>query len=269
MRTRSAGVLVLIGLLLTPGAGRAQDQPDWNAITAAAREMARQVDFFQQVMTSDNTLNQIQGLYGQTVDLQLAVGDFRDQLRRKVSREKLYLGYDTVERKVKGVLDVIKDIEKLSPTIQLGARALQTANYDLHFAVVGTDNDPNRKADVLYRQTLTILALNQNTQRTVEWLYTGQETLKAWSADLKGVRQAVSDFQQLQQKKATAKELKDQFAVVNQAWNKVIRRYKDTPEQERILLLNRIAKEDQVLARLGALVGVKTDRTPLVDTLGD
>src|SRR5262245_59788720 len=73
-----AGVLTLVTLAAS-GQAWGDDQVDYQAMTGAAREMARQVDFFQDVMTTDNTLMVLNDLYGQTLGLQDALTTFRQQ----------------------------------------------------------------------------------------------------------------------------------------------------------------------------------------------
>jgi len=238
-------------------------------MTAAAREMSRQVDFFQQVMISNDTLSNINGLWGQASDIQMAVGEFRDQLRNKATGEKLMLGYLTIEKRVKGVLDVISQVKDGHPSIQLAARALQTANNDLHFAVVGPSGAAKPGADAVYRQTLSAIACNENIKRTIGWLYAERPALKGWTTDLNAVRDALDKLQQLQDKKAADKDIKAQFAEVEKVWAAVVSRYKDTVEQERLLIANRVAKEDQVYGQMATLLGVKDRRAPLTNSWSD
>lgn len=247
----------------------ADDKLDYSAVMAATREMAHQVDVFQQLLATNGRLKAVTGLWGEAGDIQQAVAEFKLLVSGKASREKIYLGYYSVEGKVNTLLDVMNGIKEGHPSIQLASRSLQTACHDLQFAVMGSDGSAKPNADSIYRQTLNAIAFNENLQTTVDWLYYEREALKTWTADLKGVRDALNEFKRLQASKADAKEIKAQFAAVEKAWEKVVSHYKDTPPQERILLTNRLAREDQTYGRLATLLGVKDRRAPLQDSWGE
>jgi hypothetical protein len=253
----------------TGAPAQADDKLDYNAIKAAGREMANQLDIFQQLIATNSTLEAINGLSSETSAVQQALADFKLLVSGKASREKIYLGYFAVERKVNTVLDVISQIKAGHPSIQFAARSLQTASHDLQFAVMGSDGAAKPNADTIYRQTLNAIACNENLQMSVGWLYYARAPLKDWTADLKRVREALNEFKRLQDNKADAKAIRAQFAAVEKTWEKVVSRYKDTVPQERILLANRLAQEDRTYGRLATLLGVKDRRVPLQDVWGE
>jgi len=266
MRVWSLGLLIQFGVALTPGQAVAQTQ-DWAALSASAREMSRQVDFLQQVFDNDPRLSQIRGLYQPSIELSGALLDFRSKVRNKVGLEELELSYFGVERSLNTTMGVIQDIRRTDPALQLVAGKLQAANSDLHFALFGGNDAPAKRSQVVYRQILSAKGFSENLQSTVRWVFMDREVLPLWLADLKGVSQALDALQQLQQKKASAEELKQQLVQAEKAWDKVVRRYRDTPEQVRVLLQNGMARVDQVFGRLATLLGVKDRRAPLPDNL--
>ena len=69
MRLGVMSFAFVTGLALVAQPARAADE-DWPAITAAAREVNRQVNLFQELVISSPPLSMINGLFKQTMDFQ-------------------------------------------------------------------------------------------------------------------------------------------------------------------------------------------------------
>ncbi len=117
---------------------------------------------------------------------------------------------------------------------------------------------------MLYRQTLAVLDLTDDLEKTINWLYYEQEPLKTWMADLAAVRRALVAFQAQQEKKVPRAELKASVLQIDQAWEKVVSRWKDSGFN-RDLLQPGVARLDQGIARLAPLVGITDRRAPLAN----
>src|SRR5262249_30311055 len=150
------------------------------------------------------------------------------QLRDKAVRGDLYVAYDLLDRRVTTLLGVVQNEAKLNAALRLASRQTQAALHDLHFALFKGDSAAAKQSQVFYRQTLAMVAITEDLERTVNWLYYEQEPLKAWSADVTAVRRALVAFQGLQDKKAPQAELKASLLQVDQAWEKVVSRWKDS-----------------------------------------
>ncbi len=260
------GILAGTGVTPAPGQGPARGPDYWDSVTAATRELRSALDFFQQVFLTDSGPTQGRGLFAQSEQILGALIYFRQQLGRKVSRDDLYLAFDKVDRQVKGMLGEIKDLEKWDSGLRLAARRVQTANHDLQFALSAGDNAPARVSQVVYRQTLALLARTETLDRTAKWVFFERPPLKVWTADVADLRRAVVAFQNLQEKKAPVDDLRKQLEQVGKVCDRVVGRYKDSA-QDQFLLQSAVAGVDRGFARLAGLFGIKGRRAPLSDNL--
>jgi hypothetical protein len=236
----------------------------WDSVSAAARELARALNTFQDVFLTDSAPIQGRGLFKQSGQIQYALIYFRQQLGRKVSRPELYVAYDKVHREVKGLLDIIGGLEKWDSGLRLAALRVQSADHDLHFAMSAGDTSAPQIANVVYRQTLALLDRIEKLKRTVRWVYEERPPLKAWTADLAELRRGVVGFQQLQQKKAPVEDLRKQLQQAGTVLDRILQRYRDAGDDQYILQ-SAVAQVDQGFARLARLFGLKDRRAPLTD----
>lgn len=255
MRTYRVGWLLLALVVLPPCAGRAQDI-DREAILASSKELNRALDLLQDALTIDAGPIRFNGLWKMAGDIAGELYYFQQQVKKKASKDDLAVAFDAVDRKVKAVVDLLEGGEMLTSGLKLAARRLSSADHDLHFLLSSKDDAPEKASQVVYRQTLALLALIDDLDKMVKWVYVNRDPLNGWVADVKATRSAVAEFQRLQQKKAAPDDLKKQFGAANQAWNKVMKRYNDAGADQ-YLLQNSMARVEQVFARLAPRFGIK------------
>ena len=264
---RIAGFLILSSMALTANPLLAGGDDFRAAATGAARELSRQLFFFQ------NTISLIpgppggRGLYQQCDTVQGDLQYFQQQLKRQVSREELFLNFDKMDAKLTQLLGDIKNFEKWDTALRTVAKRVLAAEHDLQFALSIGDGTPARAGQAAYRQTLALLTRSENFANMVRYVFDEQAVLQQWNADLAGFNQAIKEFQSLQNKKAPAADLKNQLLTANQAWEKLVARLKALPQGQSLLLQSDGAQVDQVLFRLAPLIGIKDRRAPLPDPL--
>jgi hypothetical protein len=234
------------------------------AVHAAARELARQLNQLQWVFPGAPGEESGRGLYKQTDQIQTALIYFRQQLQRKVGREQLYIAFDPVDAKVKQLLSDIQGLEQWNKALKMVADRVQQANHDLHFALSVGDGTPARGAQALYRQTLVLLADCTSLESLVRYVFAERPPLKAWVRNLEAVRSAAVALQKAQQDKAAKDELQKLFRQLDQAWEKVMAQFR-VSGQDQFLLIQQVARVDQVLGRIARLVGIDNRRPPLTD----
>jgi hypothetical protein len=268
IRFALASVAVALALCATAPAARAQAGGDGTqylpAVHAAARELARQLNQLQWVFPGAPGEESGRGLYKQTDQIQAALIYFRQQLQRKVGREKLYEAFDPVDKKVKQLLDDIQALEQWNKALKMVADRVQQADHDLAFALAAGDTTPARGADALYRQTLVLLADRTNLERLARYVFNERPPLKAWVDNLEAVRKTAVAFQQGQQNKAAKDQLQKLFRQMDEPWEKVMAQFR-VSGQDQFLLIQQVARVDQILGRIARLVGIDNRRPPLTD----
>lgn len=269
MRTFSLAFLLTVGLAAVPAKSVAAD-PDYGAMTTAAREVGNQINFLQELFGTNNQLSQINGLFQQTMDFQSALIQFRQSVNSKASAEQIAVGFDTVDRKLNAILGEVNFLEKDLPALKLVCNKLRLAEHNLHFAVFSGDDTPNRQNEKLLRQTMAQQALVSSMNNNVGWLFNNREALKGWKDEIAAVQASLVSLQQVEQKKgAKPADIKAQYGMVDTAWGKVVAKYNAAKPQDKVLLRSFVALVDQGFSRLAPLAGVTGRKATVTDGYND
>jgi hypothetical protein len=267
MKSRHIGIVLLVSLAFFPGRGVAGGDDYKAAVTAAARELSRQLVFLQQAIANIPGPTEGRGIYQQGDQVQYNLIFFQQQIKRAGSREELVLNFDRLDQKLQQLLGEIKGFEKWDVAVRYVVRKVQAAENDLHFAVFS--GDEKRTAQVAYRQILVLQDKTANLDGMFRYRFEGLESLKAWNEQMKSLHLALGELQKLQKNKKTtdSKVLKNQFQATDQAWEKLLAMIKDLPKGQDILLRSDAAQVDRVYFRLARIYGVKLARSPMADPL--
>ena len=253
-----------LSILLVAGAGLGQGEDYYASVTAAARELNRQLQYFQQTFVTIPGPPMGRGLYKQSDKIIYDLIYFQQQVQRKADREALYIAYDKMDGKLETMLGDVKDLEKWSDALRMVAKDVISANHDLHFALFGGEGGPARKGQAAYRQTLVLMQKTEVLQNLLRFVFDEQDSLTEWNAAVKELRQQIVVLKDLQKaKKPSADDLKAQFQKTDAAWEKLVSKFKDQTEDIQLMLRLRFGQVDQVFARLAPLFGVKNRRPPL------
>lgn len=255
------GVVLLVGASLGQAGG---DQNYYAGVSASARELATKLDLFQQSLVTIGTSPSLgRGIYKQSMAIVYDLIYFQQQVKQQVSRDALYIAYDKMDGKLETLLGDIKLMEKWDPALRMMAKQVIAANHDVQFALAQTDATPARKSQAAYRQTLLALNRTDSLTNLVRFVFDEDDSLVQWNADLKALSQAIAQLQQVQKDKSSAADMKAQFQATDQAWEKLVTRFKSQSEQQQLLLRLSFGRTDQVFARLAALFGIQNRRAAL------
>ena len=167
-----------------------------------------------------------------------------------------------MDGKLQSMLSDISALEKWSPALRMTAQRLLAANHDLQFAMSSGDGTPARQSQVAYRQTLVLLSRTEDLEGLVRYLFFEMDSLTAWNADLKELRSAIAELQRVQ-KKGSRDDIKQQLMKTDQAWEKLVTRFKGLREGQYLILRLDFGKVDQVFDRLARMYGIQNRRPPL------
>ena len=266
MKSRYSGIVLLVSLAFFPSCVLAGGDDYKAAVTAAARELSRQLVFLQQAIANIPGPTEGRGIYQQGDQVQSNLIFFQEQIKRAGSREELVLNFDRLDQKLQQLLGEIKGFEKWDVALRYVVRKVQAAENDLHFAVFS--GDEKKTSQVAYRQILVLQDKTVNLDGMFRYRFEGLEPLKPWNEQMKSLHQALSDLQKLQKnKKPSVADVKNQFQATDQAWEKLLTLIKNLPKGQYILLRSDAAQVDQVYFRLARLYGIKMERAPMADPL--
>lgn len=261
MRTLSLVLIQLTVVAVFPAAA-AEDRP---AMIAASREVDRQITYLQELYGEDTELAQIGGIFGQTMDLQAALIEFRMKVNSQAASEDVALAFDAVDGKVSSILSEVAALEKRDTALRMICRRLRSAESDLHYAVFVASATPARQLAAISRQVSTQQVFLGCLMNNVNSVFSGKEALQEWKVDLAAVQKSLAVLQDLTQKKASEKELNEQMVRADKLWDKVVQRFEGS-KQNKPALLGFVAQIDQRFAKLSQVVGIKDRRAPLSDT---
>lgn len=266
MKSRHIAIVLLVSSAFFPGQAAVGGDDYKAAVTAAARELSRQLVFLQQAIANIPGPDEGRGIYQQGDQVQANLIFFQEQIKRAGSREELVLNFDRLDQKLQQLLGEIKGFEKWDVALRYVVRKVQAAENDLHFAVFS--GDEKKTSQVAYRQILVLQDKTTNLDGMFRYRFEGLESLKPWNEQMKSLRQALGSLQKLQKaKKPSSQDLKNQFQATDQAWEKLLAIIKDLPKGQYILLRSDAAQVDQVYFRLTRIYGVKLARSPMADPL--
>ncbi len=254
---------ILMGSVLFTSQVSAGADDDRSAASAAARELSRQLEFFQRAIAVMPGPTDRRDVFEQAEKVQFDLIYLQQQLKRKVSREALYLAFDKMDQRLSQLLENLQDFEKWDKALRMTAGRVKAAEHDLHYALSGGDGDAGRERQSLSRQTEVLLTRTDDMESLVRFVFTDKDKIEQWAGDIKSLRRKLTAFQTLQKDKASRDDLKKQFSQADDAWENLVPRFKELPGEQYFLLQGDAAQIDRVFERLARAFGIKGKRARL------
>jgi hypothetical protein len=257
--------LVLVSSLAALPRPAAAADPDAPGMMAAGGELGRQIGALQEYYGSSNSLMQIGGLFQDTMTFQTALIELAQKVRSSASREQLVLGFDTVDKQLKGILAEVNNVATTDAGVRMICRRLSAADAALHFALYY--GDETQAVATFNRQVAGQQALAARLTTNLQFVVTDAAALKGWLADLGGVQDAIGSLAQLGKGKPTMAEMKESVAAADKKWANVIGRYETSSAAPS--LRGFVSQMDSGFYRLSQIAGVKDRRVPFGDGFSD
>ena len=239
--------------------------PDAPGMMAAGRELNRQISALQEYYGASNPLMQINGLFQDTMTFQTALIELAQKVRSRASREQLVLGFDKVDRQLKGILAEVNDVATSDAGVKMICRRLSAAGAALHFALYY--GDEMQAIATFNRQVAGQQALAASLAENLRFVVTDAAALKGWLADLRAVQEAIDSLVELGKGKPTLAELKENVAAADKKWANVIGRYETSSVGPN--LRGFVSQLDLGFYRLSQIAGVKDRPAPMGDGFSD
>ncbi len=265
MRLLSLAILLAVGIpTLTTKAVAAET--DYADMLAATREVSNQINYLQDLYSTNSQFLSVNGLVEETIDFQKTLNAFRQIVSERAPAEQIAIQFAALDSDLNTLLDIVQGLQSEIPSVNLVCSRLRVAEHNLHFAVFAGDETPNRNMERLLRQTMAQNALIQRLNTTAGWLFSNPKTMEAWQTDLTAVQQALADMQKVEQTSgATPAQIKAMFNAVENAWDQVTQKYEVTKPEYRSVLGHTMASADQGFSRLAPLAGVNNRQPKVTD----
>jgi hypothetical protein len=264
MRLLITSLVFVASVVMLPRPAVAAD-PDAPGMMAAGRELNRQVSALQEYYGSSNALMQVRGLFQDTMAFQTALIELAQQVRSRASREQLVLGFDKVDKQLKGILAEVNDVSTTDASVKMICRRLSAAEAALHFALYF--GDETQAIATFNRQVAGQQALAASLAENLHFVVTDAAALKGWLADLGAVQEEITSLAELGKRTPTLAEMKEQVAAADKKWANVIGRYETSPAAPS--LRGYVSQLDQGFYRLSQIAGVKDRPVPMGDGFSD
>ncbi|HEX3147916.1 MAG TPA: hypothetical protein VHR66_07515 [Gemmataceae bacterium] len=264
MRLLLTSLVLLASVAVLPRPAVAAD-PDALGMMAAGRELNRQITALQDHYGSSNALAQINGFFKDTMNFQTALIELAQKVRSRASREELALGFDNVDKQLKGILDETKDVASTDAAVKMICRRLSAADASLHFALYY--GDETQAIATFNRQVAGQDALAASLADNLRFVVTDPAALKGWLTDLGAVQDSIAALTKFGKGTPTLAEMKDAVAAADKAWANVIGRYETSPAAPS--LRGFVSQLDTGFYRLSQIAGVKDRRVPFGDGFSD
>ena len=264
MRLVITSLVLVSSVAMVPRPAVAAD-PDAPGMMAAGRELNRQIGALQEYYGSSNSLMQVGGLFQDTMTFQTALIDLAQKVRSNASREDLVIGFDKVDKQLKGILAEVNDVATTDAGVKMICRRLSAADAALHLALYY--GDETQVIETFNRQVAGQQALAASLATNLQFVVTDAAALKGWLADLGAVQDAVGSLAQLGKGTPTLAEMKESVAAADKKWANVIGRYETSAAAPS--LRGYVSQLDSGFYRLSQIAGVKDRRVPFGDGFSD
>jgi hypothetical protein len=264
MRSLITSLVLVASVVMLPRPAAAAD-PDAPGMMAAGRELNRQISALQEYYASSNQLMQINGLFQDTMTFQTALIELAQKVRSKAPREQLVLGFDTVDRQLKGILAEVNDVAASDFGVKMICRRLSAAENALHLALYYGDD--TQAVAIFNRQVAGQQDLAASLASNIRFVVTDATAQKGWLADLGAVQEEIRSLVELGKDKPTLAQMKEKVAAADKKWANVIGRYETSSVGPN--LRGFVSQLDQGFYRLSQLAGVKDRPAPMGDGFSD
>ena len=264
MRPLITSLVLVASVVMLPRPVAAAD-PDAPGMMAAGRELNRQISALQEYYGASNQLMQIGGLFQDTMTFQTALIELAQKVRSKAPREQLVLGFDTVDKQLKGILAEVNDVATSDAGVKMICRRLSAAENALHFALYY--GDEAQAVATFNRQVAGQQALAASLASNIRFVVTDATAQKGWLTYLGAVQEEIVSLVELGKGNPTLAQMKEKVAAADKKWANVIGRYETSSAAPN--LRGFVSQLDQGFYRLSQIAGVKDRPAPMGDGFSD
>lgn len=264
----------LLGVLLAgtcPAVAWAEDRPPGQTLTReqlagaedAAGQLVRNLDELQAAAVDELTGPRERTLYRQT-DAVLAEALAFEEALKSGRRQDLYERFDRMDGKLHLLLESVRSLGGGHRVLARTARYLRATDDQLHYALSAGDTSPERTRQSVQRQARALAAAARELKQTANYALGEVPGRGVLLGDVDRLAETAVEFSQALARGRSPAELRDAFAPINRAWDRVVGGLKKLPAGENVYLLRSAGRLDRLHERLHGLLGVKEERPRLI-----
>ena len=246
---------------------RADDGPLGRELLApireATRDLAREVEYLQDVIAQQQRGEKDRTLYGQADSVLAGIAEFQKSLKPETTRERLYKAFDELDRKLHEFLKAVQALGPEQRLLQRLAERISAADEQMHYVLSAQDRSESRAAQIVERQTRALVTAARFLDKTAAYTLGTVQARGILVADLHKLAEVTERFQK-GLSGADRPHLRKDFVAVNQAWERAIRGLQELKAGENMGLLRAAGELDRLHERLFRLLGMEGDRPQLI-----
>jgi len=258
---------VLAMAVVVPARSRADHKAPTREELTFVQEVTRELD--REVESLQDILAELDGEKERTVyrlaDAVLTdVEGFQKSLKPEISRDRLYKAFDELDRKLQGLLKAVKELGPGQRLLRRSAVKARSATDHLHYAVSVGDTSESRTKQVLERQTQGLADAVQDLDKTAGYSLGAIPGRAVLAGDLHKLSEATEQFHKGLAAGKDRAQLRKEFAVVNQAWERAIQGMRNLKAGDHMHLLRAVGRFDRLHERVYLLLGIEGERPQFI-----
>ena len=255
--------VTMVALAQASADDRALGREDLASVQEATRDLAREVEYLQDVFVELRGTKE-RPLYGQADALLAGIEDFQKSLKPEASRERLEKAFESLDGKVHKFLKAVQDLGPEDRVLQRSAARVGIADEQLHFALFAPGALEGKANQILERQIRALVIAAQQLDKTAEYTLGTIQGKGVLVRDLHKLVEAAEQFQKKLASETDRPKLRKDFAALNQAWERATRGIAELKLSENSHLLRSAGQLDRAHERLYRLLGVEGERPQLI-----
>jgi hypothetical protein len=233
------------------------------AVKSATDDLVFEVENLQEEILSgleggkDRTLYRLaDAVLGQALQFQSA-------LKGEPGPKKLFEEFDRLDQELHKLLLRVEKEQLKERAIRKAAERVRAADEHLHYALFLDERSGERGRELMKRQARALSGAAHDLSDTMKNALTAPDQA-VLQADTAKLAKAIEQFRKSVDGNKTEKELRQQFAGVEQAWERVINGLRDLPPRENFYLLRSATRLDRLHERLHRILGLESKRPNLI-----
>lgn len=255
--------VTMIALAQASADDRSLSREDLAAVQEASRDLAREVEYLQDVFVELRGTKE-RPLYGQADALLASIEDFQKSLMTKASCDRLEKAFESLDGMVHKLLKAVQDLGPGDRVLQRSAARVGIADEQLHFTLYAPGALEGKANQILQRQIRVLVITAQQLDKTAEYTLGTVPGNAVVVGDLHKLVEAAEQFQIKLAIETDRAKLRKDFAELNHAWERATRGIAELTLKENSHLLRSATQLDRAHERLHRLLGVEGERPQLI-----
>lgn len=239
----------------------APDQPlpanNLAGLRGAAQLLGQELESAEQYIVLKGGLGPVERAFYKMTDAALKqLRKLNKQLAGTPTRQQLYQNFTPLQERVNWLLDNVQDTFALDTPMRHIANRIAAGLVEVRYNLLLGDTNEGRSRELLQSQIRALLMAAQNLNATGQYVLGSETNQAALVVNMKALVQATQQLQLKYAGGAMGEELRQAFALVTAAWERVTAGIGMTSSEEIVGFYSNMMKMSTAYQRVQRLMGV-------------